>query len=235
MFKKQKIKLIPNFLLILLIQILSVIKTHAQNSDQQLWTNITAVGPLVRQQPAIRYWLEIQDRVGEDVSQLSQLLIRPGLGYQFLPSSSFWLGYAAIHTSVPFSDPNTFENRIWEQFLWSQHLNSLRLTGRSRLEQRFIENTYHTAWRFRQMFKTNIFIPKHSKYEFVVSDELFFHLNNFNQQNNTGFDQNRLFLGIGYKASNNSNLEIGYLNQLINRFQRDNYSGNYLAVTLLLS
>lgn len=116
-----------------------------------------------------------------------------------------------------------------------QGVYSLQAYGRSRLEERFIERAIHTAWRYRQLLKTSIFIPKHPKYAAVISDEAFFHLNDFNLQRNQGFDQNRLFLGLGYRTSKNSTIEIGYLNQMIKRVNSPDYRGDYLSMALLLT
>ncbi|WP_242602267.1 DUF2490 domain-containing protein [Legionella waltersii] len=205
-----------------------------KDTDRQVWTNMTAMGPIHDNHRSIRYWLEIQDRIGEDVSQLSQILLRPGLGYEFSPTASAWVGYAFIHTYRPFSQQPVDENRLWQQLLWSKNYTPLKLSARSRLEERFIQRVPETAWRYRQLVKTNIHTTL-PKYDVVITEEAFIHLNNFNLQKNRGFDQNRLFIGLGYKASKNSTVEVGYLNQLIKRTRGNHYIGNYLALTLLLT
>ncbi|HBZ3487262.1 TPA: DUF2490 domain-containing protein [Legionella pneumophila] len=218
-----------------IVQMFYFATVRASTRDTQLWTLMNAIGPINKQHRKIRYWLEIQDRVGENISQLSQLILRPGIGYELLPTTTKWLGYDRIYTAQPFANPPVNENRVWQQLLWSKEYTRLRLTARSRLEERFIQRATHTAWRYRQLFKTSIFIPKHPKYAAVISDEAFFHLNDFNLQRNQGFDQNRLFVGLGYRTSKNSTIEIGYLNQMIKRVNNPDYRGDYLSMALLLT
>lgn len=208
---------------------------HATTSDSQFWASITAMMPASKQEPKIRYWFEMQNRIGDDFSQLSQLLLRPGLGYELTPFTSIWLGYARIYTSSPFTTDAFDENRIWQQILWSKEFTHLHATVRGRLEQRYIPNNIHTEWRYRQLFKAAFLIPHHEKHTFILNNETFFHLNDFNHQNNQGFDQNRFFIGLGHKTSKHSTIEIGYLNQVIRRINSENYSGNNLLFSLFLN
>ncbi|KTD65979.1 DUF2490 domain-containing protein [Legionella shakespearei] len=228
-------KWLSGLFLILFISLLAIYSGHATSSDSQFWTSITAMVPASKDSPKIRYWLESQNRIGDEVSQLSQFILRPGIGYELTPFTSVWLGYARIYTAAPFTNDPFDENRIWQQLLWSKRFTHWHATVRGRLEQRFMPNSIHTEWRYRHLFKGAFAIPHHDKYTFVLSDELFFHLNDFNHQNNQGFDQNRFFTGFGYKTNKNTTVEIGYLSQVINRIGRENYSGNNLLISLLVN
>jgi hypothetical protein len=228
-------KCLSGLFLISFISLMGIYSAHATASDSQVWTSITAMVPASKDSPKIRYWLESQNRIGDEVSQLSQFILRPGIGYELTPTTSIWLGYARIYTAAPFTSDPFDENRIWQQILWSKRLSHLQATVRGRLEQRFMPNSIHTEWRYRQLFKGAFTIPRHDKYTFILSNEIFFHLNDFNHQNNQGFDQNRVFTGFGYKTNKNTTLEIGYLNQFIKRIGRENYSGNNLLISLLVN
>lgn len=201
--------------------------------DMQVWTNVTLNGPLSSKTPKIKYWLEAQPRFGEDVSRLSQVLLRPGLGYALTPTTSIWGGYAWIYTTLPFASPSFDENRIWQQLLWSRKFNTVRLVSRTRLEQRFIQQNIHVAWRLRQFFKAEIPLPIQPAFSAIVSNEVFVHLNDFNRNNNQGFDQNRFFIGIGKELAPHIKAEAGYLNQTIRRINAADYSGNYLSLNVL--
>ncbi|WP_298624357.1 DUF2490 domain-containing protein [uncultured Legionella sp.] len=207
----------------------------AAENDFQLWTNLTATGTVSKEQPKVKYWFESQGRFGENASTFSQFLVRPGIGYQLLPSTSVWIGYAWIHTSLPFATTPNNENRIWQQILWNNKSERFLFTLRSRLEQRSLPNTLHTAWRYRQLLKISYFIPHHEKFTLIGMEEIFYHMNNFNQQKNSGLDQNRAFIGIGIKATAQSTIEVGYLNQNIRRNPRADFNGNCLYLSLLLS
>ncbi|KTD46642.1 hypothetical protein Lrub_1564 [Legionella rubrilucens] len=210
-------------------QAMAALPTH----DMQVWANLTANGPLSSKTPKIKYWLEAQPRFGEDVSRLSQVLLRPGLGYALTPTTSIWAGYAWIYTTLPFASPSFDENRTWQQLLWSRKFNTVRLVSRTRLEQRFIQQNIHVAWRLRQFFKAEIPLPKQPAFTGIVSNEVFIHLNDFNRNNNQGFDQNRFFVGVGKELTRHVKAEAGYLNQTIRRVNSADYSGNYLSLNVL--
>ena len=213
---------------------ISTVSIAAEN-DFQFWTNSTVMGSITKKYPKIKYWLEYQGRFGDDASKLSQLLLRPGIGYQVIPTTSFWLGYGWIRTAQPFTVRPIEEHRIWQQILWSKKFSQFTATIRSRLEQRYIQATIHTAWRYRQLFKIAFPIPNHEQFSLIGMDELFYHLNKFNIQNNTGLDQNRAFIGVGLKTTEQSTIEMGYLNQYIKRPLRENFNGNCLYMSLLFN
>ena len=49
----------------------------------------------------------------------------------------------------------------------------------------------------------------------VIWDEVFFGLNDTDWGQNSGFDQNRFYVGPAYRLSKNWRVEIGYLNNHI--------------------
>jgi len=206
--------------------------------DFQTWLNITAIGTVQKQDKTpskIKYWLEGQERVGDDSSRTTQTLARTGLGYALTNNLSLWLGYGWIHTSYPLTRSPFEENRIWEQLLWTKTYSQFTLTSRTRLEQRFLENTHKTAYRARQLFKIVIPLHQNSKISLVSSDELFIHKNNFSGTASRGFDQNRAFIGFGYRFNPSLVTEIGYMNQYIRRVGVPNFVANIASINLLVT
>ena len=210
----------------------------ALERDFQSWFNITAIGKTHSDDKIIgrvRYWLEGQQRFGDDSSRFTQTIFRPGLGYALTDNLSMWLGYAWIYTGIPFT-PNPFEeDRIWQQLLWTKTNRYLTFTSRTRIEQRFLENNPKTAYRFRQLIKISVPLKQYANFSFVTSDELFLHKNNFVGTNSSGFDQNRFFIGLGYKINPKATTEIGYMNQYIRRFGVPNFLTNIVSINFLLS
>lgn len=203
--------------------------------DVQAWFNVTAIGAFSSEQPKIRYWLEGQERVGDDVSRNFQNIVRPGIGYAVSEHTSLWLGYAYIYTEQLGSGLIVKENRIWQQMLWRTAYNSMALTHRLRLEQRFFQPNTNTAWRLRDMVKVGLpFYPK-AKISLVTSNEIFFHLNNFNGIANQGFDQNRYFIGLAYGFNPNYTVEMGYINQYIRRINTTNLTCDNITMQLSLN
>lgn len=218
----------------MLFFLLISVESKADNlpgTDKQLWANITATGPLKISSSRFRFWLETQQRFGDDMSQLSQSLFRVGIGHTIGPELSLWLGYGWIHNNFPFTLQPFNDQRIWQQLLWNSKLGSLHVSSRTRLEERFFPDN-RINMRLRELLKFQLPWKVGSKLSWIASDEVFFHLYDHNQN---GFDQNRLFVGFGYSITKRVTTEIGYLNQVIDRVNEINYSGNYLALNLLLN
>lgn len=207
----------------------------AELNDAQSWWNLTATGaiPKIGLESKAQYWLEGQQRFGDYSSRLTQSLFRPGLGYSLNQSISLWLGYAWIYTDIPFARIPFSERRLWQQVLWVKKRHNVTLSSRTRLEQRFLDNNPITSWRVREMLKIVAPIPNKSKLSIVSSNELFWLTNNLLGQNNKGFDQNRFFIGWGYKYNSKIHTEIGYLNQFIHRRAASNLLAHNLYTTLI--
>ena len=205
--------------------------------DIQSWINLTATGSFKKNKASNhwRYWLEGQERFGDDSSRITQTLLRPGIGYAINANTSIWLGYAWVHTGAPLTNNPFTENRIWQQLLWVKTNQYLTFTSRTRTEQRFLENNSKTAFRARELIKLSIPWRRESKFSLVTSNELFWHKNNFVGRNSRGFDQNRIFIGFGYKLNPAINTEIGYMNQYIRRFNVPNFLANILSINFFLN
>lgn len=168
-------------------------------------------------------------------------ILRPALGYQFAPWGTAWLGYAWQPNYFLRDDKHDIsEHRLWEQFSGSWSFGPTQLGVRTRLEQRHRdaggEGQGEGLWalRLRQQVRFAWTLVPKGPWQLVASDEIFFHLNTtgvFEEQpdgtrksvgypSEAGFDQNRAFLGMGYAPSSDFRLELGYLNQIVNRMER---------------
>ena len=232
-------RLIPFFTsLVCLILLTSPgLRVHADElvDDSQVWGAVTSTGTLKPAGDQWRFWLEGQGRFGNDMSTLSQGIIRPGVGYALNEHASIWLGYAYIFTDSPFARTSFDEDRIWQQFLWTQALGAGTFTTRARLEQRFFDNVSDTGWRYRQLVKVSYPIKGIPNVSAVASDEVFINLNDVGRGPQAGFDQNRAFAGLGYAFSKVVKTEVGYLNQFIDRPINPNRVTHALAITLFLN
>lgn len=199
----------------------SPVPAAADINDFQTWGAVVATGSLKSFNPAwknFKYWAEFQGRFGDDTSRLSQVMVRPGIGYEINPNSSVWVGYGWIPTDDPFTKTPFNERRLWQQFSWKDSYSFGTLSSRTRFEQRWAPRVGDdTAFRLRQMLKISSPLSQAPAYSLVASDEYFLNLNDTDWSPKSGFDQNRLFLGIGYNFDKNSKTEIGYMNQYINR------------------
>jgi hypothetical protein len=190
--------------------------------DFRIWGNVTAItklGVLDSRLERWRWWMEGQGRFRDAGDALDQGLVRTGLGYALSDRASVWLGYAHVAT-FPEARKTLGEHRIWQQLTLTDSAPFGDLTSRSRLEQRFIQDTNPVEWRFREFVRFSRPIAEGSPFSFVVWDEVFVRLNSTTPTVRAGFDQNRGFAGIGYSFDESARLEVGYLNQLIQTFAR---------------
>ncbi len=199
--------------------------------DQGLWFLALGQGSfgVADQRPAkLRWWLDVQARFSNDADGFSQSIVRPGIGYAIADNTTLWLGYGWIRTS-PATGQDFDEHRIWQQLTWSKLLNGVSFSSRTRLEQRFREGGNKTGLRLRQFFKAAYALSGSPDVSLIGYDELFFGLNDTDWGATSGFDRNRLFLGVGWRlGKRRHSIEIGYLNQYI-----DNTSGNDLMEHIL--
>jgi hypothetical protein len=184
--------------------------------------------------------LDAQFRTGDKYSQMSTLLVRPGINYKPNDQWMFTLGYAytANRRSLPaLSGPNELEpvvgyipeHRFWEQALYTHKLiGKNTISHRIRLEQRVLMqpsidgdklvtdgNTYSN--RFRYWFRT--MIPFNQQFPFKqgwfgsMQNEVFLNFGDKSAVNGKTFDQNRLFFGAGYRLNPAVDFEVAYINQ----------------------
>jgi uncharacterized protein DUF2490 len=166
-----------------------------------------------------RGFLDIQPRFtvddvpGGDNGSIDTVLIRGALGYQFNPNIGIYQGYAII----PTYDPDRVEHRSFQELLVKQSLISDSvLVHRLRFEQRFIEGVDDTSLRFRYFARfTYPLNGIHDNLSLAINEEVFIHLNDTDVGPLSGFNQNRLFIGLNYRVSKSYAFEVGYQNQYV--------------------
>lgn len=166
---------------------------------------------------------------GDDYD-LHVLMGRGALGYKLSDSSKVYLGYAYQESDPPYSKVALYEHRIYQQFDYKYILpNKDTLSSRTRLEERNVDVSSDTSIRFREQLKYNH--PLSSKLSLIVSDELFVNTNTVNWGPYSGIDQNRAFIGLGYKFNDTFRTEFGYMNQFMNRFNNYDRMAHLVNIT----
>jgi len=172
---------------------------------------------------------DIQYRDWRGLGDREQLLLRSGVTYS--PSNSgvkFTLGVANI-TSGQFGteiDNPVSENRIYQEALFSNNIfTRLLLTHRFRYEQRWVEEQdFRTRYRYNLFVNVplnNTTIVKKTYY-LAMYNELFI---NGEREIGNGrevpfFDRNRTYLGLGYAIKDNLRLQLGWMKQTTNDWQK---------------
>jgi len=167
---------------------------------------------------------EVQYRNFNFMGDLSQLLVRTGIGYNLTENNNnILLGYGFINSQKYLSNSNekvgTNEHRVYQQFITRQSFNTVFLQHRYRIEERFLPNDFQM--RFRYFLGINIPINKprleKNAYYFSAYNEIF-----INAQQNI-FDRNRLYGAIGYIFNKNIKMEAGYMAQKLESTNRNQF------------
>lgn len=175
---------------------------------------------------------EYQWRRNDFVNNWQQSLARVGLDYHFDKNNSVTAGYGWI-VSYPYGvqpiSTSVNEHRIWQQYINSSSFGRLNLNHRYRFEQRFIEKA--SLDRNQEKVVDGFNFRQRARYRFMVSIPL----NKPKLSDNTLFlalynevflgigtgigknilDQNRLYGALGWRFNARSNVQLGYLNQII--------------------
>ena len=206
--------------------------------DSRVWGAALTRGNFGYVSPDLKrwlWWMEGQLRARDCCSDgiaLDQSLIRPGLGYALTDQSTVWIGYARVTNYLDGQGGEIAEDRMWEQYIWSGATPFGNFTFRPRLEQRWQANGGDTGSRFRQFLKFSWPISSLPGTDFVVWDEVFVNLYDTDWgprlQSHLGFDQNRGFVGLGYRFSPEIKTEVGYMNQYIQTHSAANDRINHI-------
>ncbi|CAA6830262.1 MAG: Unknown protein [uncultured Aureispira sp.] len=174
-----------------------------------------------------------------------QIIERPSLNYKLADFVTGSIGYSFI-LNDPYGDfPSplpTKEHNIWEQFELKHKLKNLSFKHRYRLEHRFVNRVvqetnerYHLdGFQFRQRFRyrmtANLVVKRfkktNSKLFVKVFDEIFLGLNSNNLAAKV-FNQNWLYVGLGYAFNAKGQIQLGYMHQVLQR-NAALYEGNHI-------
>jgi hypothetical protein len=191
---------------------------RAQRTDIQSWTLVTAQASFDSDKRWLLY-TEVQPRIGDDISRLERLLLRPAFGYALNSSATLYLGYAWTPTFVDTHYDEDFRNeqRIWQQILYKHNWAGLAWQHRLRQEQRLIDDASGVSNRTRYLLRGSYRLTEDCDAGLTGYNELFVTENSVERGPRAGFDRDRFFLGP-YLVSGAGRYEIGYLGEYGKRF-----------------
>ncbi len=217
-----------------------------QDSNGNLWLNYVGDHPILGTKWGIH--LEGQARRAELGDDWQQLLLRPGVNYQLTPDTMLSMGYGYVetHRYGDFPALHDFpEHRFWQQVAHNRKWLGLDWTHRLRLEQRWIGEMEKDSggdwdvdrWRYenrlRYMLRANLPLTPSKNTYLTMSDEIFMNFGSNVKCNE--FDQNRAFIGIGYKFDPTTKLEVGFMEQTVQRRGGKIWENNHTPVIWLVS
>ena len=228
-----KVPLFPSLVSALLLSLAAATflfpsESIAQRTDFQAWTLVTTNISLDADKKWF-FYMEAQPRVGNDVSRLERILIRPAAGYNINKSVSLFLGYGWTPTFSNSEYESDFrnENRIWQQILISHSDFGLDWQHRIRQEQRMIDDASGVSNRTRYLLRGSYKFCDSDDWGITGYNELFVNLNSVERGPRAGFDRDRFFLGPFY-TSGAGRYEVGYLGEYGKRFSSDDRMVNAL-------
>jgi hypothetical protein len=206
---------------------------RAQTShDEGAWINATVMRPISGR---LVFFAEVQPRVTDGVSRLSQVLLRPAIGWQVSKDLTLYQGYA--HVIEPLADgPDRNEDRSFQQATWNVgKIGKLEVQSRTRLEQRWRSDGNGMSLRARQMVRLEYPLrPGAQRLALLGSTEAFVGLKSADWGGSKGFDQIRTFAGFEIPIGGTSTLEAGYLNQTRDAPGRQVAMAHVASLTLFL-
>jgi hypothetical protein len=204
------------------------------DSDFQAWIPVNVN---VKMGEQLRGFFEVQPRIGNDMSHLTSIMVRPAIGWAITPQASVWAGYlmSADSTSLT-SNHYLIENRAWQGFSWKDTTNDKQFIWemRNRLEERFLPRNSEPSIRWRTRFRGEHLIPE-TPLSVIASEEIFLNLNDnaHNRNLQAGAQQNRAYLGLGYRFAPEFQIESGYLYQHVWKRSPSDDSSNSVWMTNL--
>lgn len=169
-------------------------------------------------------FLELAPRTRNDNNEFAQMIVRPLLGYKLTPK----LSVAASYTwQGEYNNQTEFDlatNDIMQQVQWVDNWTpQINFQYRFRLEQRFFADEGDVGHRMRHRVRWTYSFPE-SKLYLIALDELFVYFNSiddagrFSRSVQTGVNQNRSYVGVGYKLTSHLNMDTGYQLQYVHNY-----------------
>ncbi len=184
----------------------------AQTShDQGVWINGTVTGKV---EGPVVFFAEVQPRITEGVSRMTQLLLRPAVGYEVSKDLTIYQGYARVIDPIE-GGADLHEDRLFQQVTWNVgKIGQLEVQSRTRFEQRWRSDGPGVSLRARQMMRFEYpLAPGTRRVAAISSVEGFVGLKSAAWGGVEGFDQLRTFVGLEIPLPGRSTIEAGYLNQ----------------------
>ena len=147
-----------------------------------------------------------QGRLTDDMSEADQLLVMPSLHFRVIPHVKLGVGFTY------WAKRSSDEVDLSQELALAHKFGDLAIGNRFRLEERFINNVDDMVLRGR--YRVHLAHPLGGGSLYAVAwNEVFTNLNwdDKGEGPPNGYEQNRLFGGLGIRAGGHWRFELGYL------------------------
>lgn len=206
--------------------------------DHNTWDAVSISGPLGRTVDAAQPWLyglDVQNKFANNSRKVAQSTWRASLIRVLDAHWTAMAGFGFTPTDTPLTSKPNRELRWTQQLGWSGHAGDFSLGARIRIEERFYNTGDDCGVRTRYQVRASHPVPGCSCLSGVVWNEYFYNLNDTDYGARHGYDQNRLFVGTGWKLSEITRTEIGYLHNYVHRPGKDDRLNQTVAVSLFVA
>lgn len=195
------------------------------------WAQVVGEGDLSFVDPGLkdmRLWLEGQMRWNQDWQHWYQGMARVALGYSLSDRATVWLGYTYLPTQNQ-GRPYIAQQDVWPAFRYMLPTEFGTFMFRTMFETNFLRGD-DPRFRPRQMIRYLRPFEFEPRLSLVAWDEFFIRANTTQWGGQAGFDQNRVFLGLGWSFVPGVRVEFGYMNQYIEDAKYVNQTVNNLLM-----
>ncbi len=199
--------------------------------DAGSWLQVVGEGSLKVVNPKLeksRVWLEGQARFDDDLKHWYQGAVRAALGYSLSDRATIWAGYTWVPTQ---SIGKSFisEQDVWPAFRYVLPTTFGIVSFRTMIESNFIKGK-DVRFRPRQMLRIMHPLAFEPRLSLISWDEFFIRVNSTKYGGQSGFDQNRVFAGLGWSFNKNFRAETGYMNQYVDDATHTNNTLRHLIM-----
>ena len=188
------------------------------------WFNLTHTQKL---SPKFDLLTDFQFRSANNFDYLGTRLFRGAFSYNLNKKHAVALGYGNITDWDMINEEriSTLEHRVFQQYIFKDVVERLRLNFRMRFEQRFRGPQSDFSQRLR--LQAAVTVPLIANENFsrgvysLLQSEVMFNVQNKQLINDSFFDQHRPLVALGYRFNKNVDADMGYL-----RLQQRKRSGD---------
>jgi hypothetical protein len=199
--------------------------------DGGSWLQIVGEGSLKAVDPKLekgRIWLEGQSRFDDDWKHWYQGMVRAAVGYSLSDRATIWAGYTWLPTQNVGKDYISQQD-VWPAFRYVLPTDIGTFTFRTMVESNFLQGN-DVRFRPRQMLRFMHPFDFEPRLSLIAWDEFFIRVNSTKSGGQSGFDQNRVFAGLGWNFNQSFRAEAGYLNQYLDDATHTNNTMHHLIM-----
>jgi hypothetical protein len=199
--------------------------------DAGSWLQIVGEGSLKVVDPKLekgRIWLEGQSRFDDDWSHWYQGMVRAAVGYSLSDRATIWAGYTWLPTQNVGKD-YVSQQDVWPAFRYVLPTDIGTFSFRTMFESNFLKGD-DVRFRPRQMLRFMHPLDIEPRLSLITWDEFFIRANSTKFGGQSGFDQNRVFAGLGWTFNQSFRAEAGYLNQYLHDATHINSTMHHLIM-----